>query len=90
MNETKTMKNCGSHTSNENVANARNAPGSRAPWMTAEEGAKYLGIDPRTLLSWARRGQVKGYKLSGTQRHVWRFLIEDLDASMMPLPAVLN
>jgi len=69
---------------------ALNAPGSRAPWMNAEEAAGYLGIDPRTLLRWARCGKVKGHKLSGTARHVWRFLIEDLDASIMSSPAVLT
>jgi excisionase family DNA binding protein len=59
--------------------------------MTAEEGADYLGIGPRTLLAWARQGLVKGYKLSGTQRHVWRFLIEDLDATMVaPSVALQN
>jgi excisionase family DNA binding protein len=67
-----------------------NAPGSRAPWLSAEQAAAYLGIDSRTLLAWARRGKVKGYKLSGTQRHVWRFLIEDLDASIIGAPAVLE
>lgn len=68
-----------------------NAPGSRAPWMTAEEGAAYLEVGPRTLLGWARQGKVKGYKLSGTQRHVWRFLIEDLDATMVaPSVALQN
>jgi excisionase family DNA binding protein len=67
-----------------------NAPGSRAPWMTVEQGAAYLGIDPRTLLLWARQGKVKAYKLSGTQRHVWRFLVEDLDASIIGTPAVLG
>ena len=68
-----------------------NAPGSRASWMTAEEAGRYLGIDSRTLLAWARQGKVPGYKLSGTQRHVWRFLIEDLDATMMaPSVALKN
>lgn len=65
------------------------APSSRAPWLSAREAARYLGIDPRTLLSWARQGKVKGYKLCGTQRRVWRFLIEDLDASIIGVPAVL-
>jgi len=58
--------------------------------MCAEEAATYLGIDPRTLLSWARKEKIKGYKLSGIERHVWRFLIEDLDASIMSPPAVLT
>jgi hypothetical protein len=67
-----------------------NAPRSRAPWLSAEQGAAYLAIDSRTLLARARRGKVKGYKLSGTKRHVWRFLIEDLDASIIGAPAVLE
>lgn len=60
-----------------------NAPDSRAPWLSAEQAASYLGVEPRTLLSWARCGKMKAYKLSGTKRHVWRFLIEDLDATMV-------
>jgi excisionase family DNA binding protein len=70
--------------------NIMNAPGSRAPWLCVEQAATYLGIDPRTLLNWVRREKVKGYKLSGTRRHVWRFLIEDLDASIIGSPAVLS
>jgi excisionase family DNA binding protein len=68
-----------------------NAPCSRAPWLSAEQAANYLGVEARTLLSWVREGKVKGYKLSGTQRHVWRFLIEDLDATMVaPSVALQN
>jgi excisionase family DNA binding protein len=58
--------------------------------MTAEQAAQYLGINSRTLLSWARHGKVRGYKLSGTLRHVWRFLIEDLDATMSAPSVVLQ
>jgi excisionase family DNA binding protein len=52
-------------------------------WMTTKEAAQYLKVPPRTLLDWARRGSVKGYMLSGTERHVWRFLQEDLDAALL-------
>jgi hypothetical protein len=41
----------------------------------------------RSVLMWARDGQVKGYTLSGTKRHVWRFRRIDLD-SMMVVPSV--
>ena len=58
-------------------------------WLTANEAAAYLKCDHRTLLAWARRGQVKGYVLSGTKRVTWRFRSVDLDA-MLGLPAVLN
>lgn len=57
-------------------------------WLTTTEAASYVKIEPRTLLLWARQGKVKGYTLSGTQRHVWRFRPEDLDSAMIPLPSV--
>ena len=57
-------------------------------WLTANEAASYLKIEPRTLLLWARQGKLKGFTLSGTHRHVWRFRPEDLDGAMMPLPSV--
>ena len=39
-------------------------------------------VNRRTLLEWARRGQIKGYRLSGAQRVTWRFLAADLDESL--------
>jgi excisionase family DNA binding protein len=51
-------------------------------WLTAEEAAAYLKVEPRTLLAWARRGQIKGYVLSGVKRHVWRFRPTDLDTAL--------
>jgi excisionase family DNA binding protein len=51
-------------------------------WMTSAEAAAYLKVPRKTLLVWARRGQVRGYQLSGTLRHIWRFRQEDLDASL--------
>lgn len=57
-------------------------------WMTSKEAADYLKVPSRTLLDWARCGQVRGYQLSGTQRHVWRFLQEDLDAVLLSAAGV--
>jgi excisionase family DNA binding protein len=48
-------------------------------WLTANEAANYLKVAPRTLLSWARQGKVKGYVLSGVQRQTWRFRQSELD-----------
>jgi excisionase family DNA binding protein len=53
-------------------------------WLTATEAASYLQIKPATLLMWARENKVKGYTLSGTHRHVWRFQTIDLDAMLSP------
>lgn len=58
-------------------------------WLTAGEAARHLKIEPRTLLLWARKGKVKGYILSGTERVTWRFLGSDLDATLR-VPAVLS
>ena len=65
------------------------AHASATEWLTSDEAALYLKIDRRTLLHYARQGKVRGYILSGTQRHVWRFKTADLDA-MLSVPAVLS
>jgi hypothetical protein len=49
----------------------------------------YLHVKPATLLMWARQGKLKGYTLSGTHRHVWRFQTIDLDA-MLCSPSVAH
>ena len=51
-------------------------------WLTPAEGAAYLRVNTRTLLSWARLGKVRGHTLSGTKRHVWRFRRSDLDLAL--------
>lgn len=60
------------------AAGAGNASG----WMTPERAAKYLSVERRTILLWARQGMVKGHVLSGTRRITWRFLRSDLDAKL--------
>jgi excisionase family DNA binding protein len=59
------------------------APSNGKEWLTAAEAAEYLKIKTRTILSWARDGKVKAYALSGTNRHVWRFLQTDLDGMLI-------
>jgi excisionase family DNA binding protein len=61
----------------------------RSIWMTATEAARYLKVQPRTLLLWARQGKLKGFALSGTKRRVWRFRQTDLDAILLS-PSVLS
>lgn len=62
---------------------------SNATWLTANEAADYLRVQPRTVLGWARAGKLKGYVLSGTDRITWRFRQIDLDATL-GLPAALS
>jgi excisionase family DNA binding protein len=59
----------------------------KSVWLTADEAAQYLKVEPRTLLLWTRQGKVKGHRLSGTKRHVWRYRYADLDA-MLAVPSV--
>jgi excisionase family DNA binding protein len=56
-------------------------------WLTATEAAQYLKVKPRTLLQWARNRKIPGYKLSGVERCVWRFLKTELDAILCPSSA---
>ena len=55
----------------------------QSEWLTVAEAARYLKVKSRTLLLWVRQGKVKGFALSGTKRHVWRFRQVDLDAILL-------
>src|SRR5438034_9310054 len=61
---------------------------STTDWLTAREAARYLKVKVRTVLLWARQGKIKGHVLSGTKRHVWRFLQTDLDAALLESPVL--
>lgn len=56
---------------------------SQSEWLTASEAAVYLKVRTRTVLLWVRQGKLRGYALSGAQRHVWRFRAVDLDRMMV-------
>ncbi len=51
-------------------------------WLTLNEAAAYLKIQPRTLGLWARQGKIPAHRLSGIRRCVWRFLQSELDAML--------
>jgi excisionase family DNA binding protein len=51
-------------------------------WLTLDEAASYLKIQPRTLALWARQKKVPAHRLSGVQRYIWRFLRHELDAML--------
>jgi excisionase family DNA binding protein len=51
-------------------------------WLTLNEAAAYLKINPRTLAHWARQKKVPAHRLSGVRRCVWRFLRSELDAML--------
>jgi excisionase family DNA binding protein len=53
-------------------------------WLTLNEAASYLKIQPRTLALWARQKKVPAHRLSGVQRCVWRFLRRELDDMLCP------
>ena len=61
-----------------------------SPWLTASEAAAYLNFKVRKIHLWARQGRLQGYPLSGTQRHIWRFLRSDLDAIVMHRKPVVS
>ena len=63
-------------------------PQPKIEWLTAQEAAEHLRIKTRTLLRWTRQGKIKGYALSGGQRHVWRYLRAELDAALLGEPGL--
>ncbi len=60
----------------------------QSEWLTAAEAGAYLKVKPRSLLLWVRQGKVQAYALTGTQRRIWRFRKEDLDAALLSRPVV--
>ena len=54
-------------------------PGSSSDYMTAQEAAKYLRVNHRTLLMWARKQQVPAIPLGGAHRKTWLFSKVTLD-----------
>ena len=59
-------------------------PGSVAdPWMTSNEIAEHLKVNPRTVAGWARKGIIPAHSLSGASRNTWRFLRSEVDAVLM-------
>jgi excisionase family DNA binding protein len=53
-------------------------------WLNANEAAQYLRVKPRTILKWAKTGQIPAHPLSGSKRVTWRFLKSELDAMLNP------
>jgi len=45
------------------------AGGSGSPWMSVEDLARYLEVDPETVLEWAEGGRLPGQRQDGD----WRF-----------------
>lgn len=58
--------------------------------MNAKEAAKYLRVAHRTVLEWAKTGQIPAHRLSGTRRCTWRFRAAELDAMMAAPSAAEN
>jgi excisionase family DNA binding protein len=56
-------------------------------WMTVTEASAYLKVTRASLLRYVREGRIQGYKLSGTKRHVYRFLARDLDLALTGKPS---
>ena len=63
-------------------------PFPQSEWLTAAEAAAYFKVKSRSLLLWVRQGKIQAYALTGTQRRVWRFRKEDLDATLLSRPVV--
>jgi excisionase family DNA binding protein len=53
-------------------------------FLNAAQAAEYLGgLNPRTLIRWAREGYLPAYPIGEGKRRLWRFVAEDLDQWML-------
>lgn len=50
------------------------------PFVDAQQAANFLKLHPKTLLRLARHGSIPAHPLTGRRRHIWRFLLSELDA----------
>jgi excisionase family DNA binding protein len=46
--------------------------------MDATEAAEYLGLEPRLIRDWARKGYLPAHPLGEGKRRIWRFLEHEL------------
>ncbi|HEV3037304.1 MAG TPA: helix-turn-helix domain-containing protein [Candidatus Angelobacter sp.] len=49
------------------------------PFITAEEAARFLGFNPKTIERWARQGLLPAHAFGTGRRKYWRFLLSELD-----------
>ena len=54
----------------------------REPYVDAAAAAKFLGVNRRTVLRWAREGKIPAHPASGCRRKTWRFRLSELDEFM--------
>jgi excisionase family DNA binding protein len=53
----------------------------REYFVDADEAARFLKVDRRTVLRWARDGHIPAHPLNpSAERKDWRFLLSQLDA----------
>ena len=47
-------------------------------FLTPDDAAKVIKVDPRTLVKWARQGYVPSHPLGEGKRRLWRFFEDEL------------
>ena len=55
---------------------------SHEPYVSTEEAANFLRLNPRTVQRCAREGTIPAHPLGNGTRKTWRFLLSELDEWM--------
>lgn len=58
---------------------ATHLPAPREYFVDADEAARFLKVQRRTLLQMARAGTVPAHPIGDGRRKMWRFLLSELD-----------
>ena len=56
--------------------------GAPEHYVSAEQAARFLALNRRTVLRLARAGEIPAHPLGDGPRRVWRFLLSELDSWM--------
>jgi excisionase family DNA binding protein len=55
-------------------------PLGRENYVDQYVAARFLSVEPLTVLRWARAGRLPAHPIGTGPRRVWRFLLSELDA----------
>ena len=67
------------------IAGAAARPAGFEPLLNTEEAARLLGgLHPKTLMKWARRGEIPAYQIG----RLWFFRASELNAWLLTSPKI--
>jgi hypothetical protein len=67
------------------AANPIVLPVQPEPYVNADQVAEFLSTRRQEVLKLTRQGVITGYPISGTQRHIYKYKLSEVDRDMAKL-----